>query len=315
MNFVKKSIAVVIASVVIAAPIQAEAAFGGSRASSSGAGISRSTITRPSAPSKTYSAPSRSRSYNQQRVEERRYNNNSYSNNSQPSFGSQVASTALGVGAGILAAEAISNLIAGPNGTYTHPQHPGVVYNSQGVPQNAVNEQAAVIPQPQQVVVVKDSNGGFFSFLWGMLGNILHLALFLGVVGTLSFGGWKLFKYLKRNKETLMSDFDDLEKDIDFRAQELFYNFQKNANNKEWIEQNSKYLPVEEIVSQACDVVRYEHNVVDVSAEAGKIQASVKYNAVVKESGNVFAADEHVNQYWHFELNGSKWVLVGVEPV
>lgn len=323
--FKKSMLAIVIASSVFVSA-NAYSAFGGSRASSSGVGVQRSTPV--SKPTTTYSAPSsrtQSRAYNSQprtQVVEKHYYNdrNSYSNGNNNSFGSQVASTALGVGAGILAAEAIQGLIAGPQGTYTHPQHPGVYYNQQGVPVEAPTVPAQMQPQASPVIVqqVQQKESGFLASLWGMLGWVLELGLFLGVVGGLVYGGMKLFKMFK-NKQKEDSTEDKLHilaDDIDVQAMDLFYDFQKNASDVLFIEMNTKYMNPEDVVSPACKVIGYQHEVQGVSVEAGKYRADVHYKATVREVENTFAQDEKVNQLWTYERNlAGKWVLVGITPV
>lgn len=320
--FKKSMLAIVIASSVFVST-DSFAAFGGSRASSSGVGVQRSApVSKP-----TYTAPrsTSSRAYNSQprtQVVEKHYYNdrNSYSNGNNNSFGSQVASTALGVGAGILAAEAIQGLIAGPQGTYTHPQHPGVYYNQQGVPVEAPAVPAQMQPQASPVIVqqAQQKEGGFFNFLWGMLGNVLHLGLFLGVVGGLVWGAMKIFKMIKSNKaeDDTEERLNILADDIDVQAMDLFYDFQRNANDTLFIEMNTKYMNPGDVVSPACKVISYQHEVKGVSVEAGKYRADVHYKATVREVENTFAQDEKVNQLWTYERNlAGKWLLVGITPV
>lgn len=335
----KSIIASFLAATVMFAAVDASAKFGGSRSSS--VGISRSSsISKP----KTYSSPNFSKpSYSkpaysssskptstQPRVVEKHYYNNTpnrgYNNNygnGGNSFGRDVAATALGVGGGILAAEAIKSLIAGPNGTYTHPQYPGTTFNQQGVPidpatgqplTSAPQEQMqSAAPSPQVIVAnPQPAERGFFSMLWGALGNVLHLFLFLAVVAGLVFGGYLVYNLLKRKKDDM--NMMGLENDLDNEAQDIFYNFQKNASNLEFIERNSKYLNPSDILSPACKVLNYQHNVIDVSREAGKIRASVHYTAVVQPMDTIVGMkNEHVDEIWNFERVGEKWVLVGVE--
>ena len=120
------------------------AAFGGkSVARSGGAGVSRS-MSRPATPTtprsystNSYSAPSSSGRYysgsstNQYDNYDRGRYNNSY-NNRPSSAMRDIGVTAAGVAGGVLAAEAIKSLVAGPHGTYTSPQYPGQYFNAQG---------------------------------------------------------------------------------------------------------------------------------------------------------------------------------------
>lgn len=336
----KNIIACIVASTLLLSEAS-YAAFGGHRSSSSGFGVSRSaTISKPKTYSTTTSKPqtysSSSRTQSRNRVEDNNYKLHYYprsghtQNYPQYQQGGNsalrdIGVTAAGVAGGVLAAEAIKGLIAGPHGTYSHPGYPGQYFNAQGVPV-APPTQDQMMGNPGENAGVNDVYGhppiivqqvqekGIMSSLWGFLGSVLNLMFFLGVVSALLFGGWWLFKTLKRKwKQT--NEIGDLWLDIDHKAAELFYNFQKNANNKEWIEQNSKNLPIDEILSPACNVLRYEQEVVDVSEESGKIRATVRYDAIVKEAGNMMAKDEHVMQYWNYEYSNGKWLLVGVDPV
>lgn len=319
------------------------AAFGGSRASS-GMGVSRS-YSRPSTPKSSYTAPA-SKSYSKPS-----YSNSSSSNNySKPSYNSsngggnynnsgynnqyRQRSTMgdIGVGVasvagGILAAEAIQGLIRGPSGAYTHPQYPGQTFNAQGVPQPAQGQvmppqEGSVQPSQQQsqqpVYVVQQapvaSTGGFFSFLWSALGNILHLILYVSVVGALAYAGWKLYKLGKKKfqkeKANMLFDVETEFENLDASAMEIFYDFQKNSDNKDWVKRNTKYLNVEACMSEPSTVEQYQHKVLDCAVEQGKLRASVRYDATLENDRL-----EKINQIWNFEKDLGVWKLIGVEPV
>lgn len=315
------------------------AAFGGSRASSSGMGVSRS-YSRPSTPkssysapaSKSYSKPSYSNSSSSNNYSKPNYNSNNYNNGNSGGYNNnqyrqRSAMGDIGVGVasvagGILAAEAIQGLIRGPSGAYTHPQYPGQTFNAQGVPQPAQGQamppqEGAVQQQPVYIVQQQAptaSTGGFFSFLWSALGNILHLALYLGVVGAVLYGGWKAFGFLKRKykkeKANMLFDVESEFENMDSNAMELFYNFQKNSDNKDWVKRNTKYLNVDACLSEPSEVLQYEHKVLDCTIEQGKLRTSVKYKATV-ENDRV----EKINQIWNFEKDVGVWKLIGIEVV
>lgn len=329
------------------------AAFGSRAKSSSGFGVSRS-ISR-SAPksttnsykpkaqtsySKPYSSYSKPKTYSQSS----NYYNRGYSsgyNNGYPQQRSTMGDIGIGVASvagGILAAEAIQNLIAGPNGMYTHPQYPGQYFNAQGAPVAAPQTQAQPVvsgsevgapqgspydagqqytQQQQPVVVVQQPTEkpmGFFSFLWSALGNILHLILFLGVVGALVFGGWKLWQFgkkkYKEEKQNMLFDEEAEFNDLDSNAQEIFYNFQQNSNDKSWVKNNTKYLNVDDCLNEPSSVIQYQHETLDCTFEQGKLRASVKYIATLQNSET-----EKIRQIWNFEKDCGIWKLIGVESV
>lgn len=337
-----KFIAILLASVMILPLESSFAAFGGSRAKSGGFGVSRSIsrsapksvnsykpkATTPSysssKPSTSYSAP---RTYSNTPNYNRGYNNNGYNN--YPNQRSTMGDIGVGVASvagGILAAEAIKGLIAGPNGTYTHSQYPGQYFNAQGAPvaapieQQPTSSQMSGSVQPpvyQQPVVIQqpqEQSGGFFSFLWSALGNILHLALFIGVVGAIAFGAFKLWgfgkKKLAQEKQNMLYDEEAEFNDLDCKAQEIFYNFQKNSNDASWIKNNTKYLDPDDCMSEPSSVLKYQHETLDCSFEQGKLRASVKYIATLKSSET-----ESIKEIWNFEKDCGIWKVIGVEPV
>lgn len=342
----KMIVGAVLAALIL--PMESSFAAFGSRASSKSFGVSRSisrsapktyssgTSYKPkassySAPKQTYSKPN---NYNNN-YSNQRYNNNSYNNGyQQNNYRPRSAMGDIGVGVasvagGILAAEAIQGLIRGPSGAYTHPQYPGQYFNAQGAPITAPNQdynqsgetqQDLQQYQGQQPAVAyqaplqQEKSGGFFSFLWGALGNILHLILFPGVVGALLIGGWKLWgfgkKKLAQEKINMLYDEETEFNDLDSKAQEIFYNFQKNSDDQSWVERNTKYLNVEECLSPASTVVSYEHKTLDCATEQGKLRASVKYVATLKNE-----QIEKISQIWNFEKENGIWKLIGVESV
>jgi hypothetical protein len=271
------------------------------------------------------------------------YSNNGYRSNSyneaprQSSTMRDIGVTAAGVGGGILAASAITALISSPGhaGMYTHPQYPGQYFNQQGqpvaapvpqrqaAPQEYLPEQGYAQPQQQyqqpQVVVVQQPKEGitFFGALWGMLWFIIKLAFFLSVVGAIAFGVYKLYlmvgktsvqekirKELELNPST-RSQFGEL----DSKAMDIFYNFQKNSDNAEWIEANTKYLPIDDCLAPPSKVLRYEHKTVDCAVEQGKVRGSVLYHATLNDgTGEVV-----INQFWNFEKEHGVWLLIGIE--
>lgn len=322
-------------------PMESSFAAFGSRVSSKSFGVSRSisrsapktygsgTSYKPKA-STSYSAPkqiySKPNNYSNQRYNGNSYNSSGYS---QGNYRPRSAMGDIGVGVasvagGILAAEAIQGLIRGPNGAYTHPQYPGQYFNAQGQPvqspvdgssigQTQQDVQQYTNQPPQSVVMMQQEKSlGFFGVLWSGLGNILHLILFLGVVGALVFGGWKLWLFGKKKfaqeKINMLYDEEAEFNDLDTKAQEIFYNFQKNSNNQSWVERNTKYLNVEECLSPESTILSYQHKTLDCVTEQGKLRASVKYIATLKND-----QIEKINQIWNFEKDNGIWKLIGVE--
>jgi hypothetical protein len=277
------------------------------------------------------------------------YSNNSYRSNSyndaprQSSTMRDIGVTAAGVGGGILAASAITALVSSPNhaGMYTHPQYPGQYFNQQGQPVQApasqrqapqeqyMPEQYTVqqYSQPQTyqqpVVVVQQKEDGFsfFGILWGFLWFIIKLAFFLSFVGAIGYGLYKLVK-LVRNKEvrdqvqaTVQAkvqekfDFSGKFADLDSKAMDIFYEFQKNSDDETWVRGNTKYLPVKECLSAPSEVLEFEHRTTDCVIEQGNIRGTVLYRAVLNDG----TGDVDVHQYWNFENDDGKWKLIGFE--
>lgn len=302
-----------------------------SSSSSSGSywGSSKQTPTY----SNTRQTEYRSNSYQQPQYQQPRQN----------SAMRDIGVTAAGVAGGVLAASAITALVSSPghSGMFTHPQYPGQYFNQQGqpvaapqAPQAAPAPQQQVMPEqyPQQaysqpqyqqqqpVVVVqqpKQESGGFFSFLWSFLWGVIQLIMFLGVVGALAFGIYKLIQLGKKNnvqekvreqldlKPSVKAEFNDL----DAKALDIFYDFQKNSDNKAWVTANTKYLPVDDCLSPPSQVKQYEHRVTDCAMEHGKLRGSVLYKAVVNDG----SGDVKVNQFWNFEKDAGVWKLIGFE--
>ncbi|MNC38665.1 hypothetical protein D3C75_872840 [compost metagenome] len=245
--------------------------------------------------------------------------------------------TAAGVAGGVLAASAITALVSSPNhsGMFTHPQYPGQYFNQQGQPVSAPPAQATQQMMPEQVatqqyaqpaqpqyqqarpVVQQESGGGFFSALWGFLWGVIQLIFFIGIVGAIAFGVYKLF-LLGRTKEVQEKVRETLNvppsmrmerDDLDSNAMDIFYNFQKNSNNETWVRNNTKYLPVKECLSAPSEVLQYAHRTIDCAVEQGKLRGSVLFNALLNDgSGEV-----RVNQYWNFEKDNGTWKLIGFE--
>lgn len=280
-----------------------------------------------SVPKQTYSAPpSRSNYNNRSSSYDNSYNQRNYGGNyQQPSTMRQIGTTAAGVAGGILAAEAISSLIRSPGhpGMYTHPQYPGQYFNAQGVPQPAPqalapqqdsNYNSGYVQQPQVVYASQPQSKGVMSSLWSGLGSILNFLIFMGVLGALAYGGFKLYHILRRKaKEEIASmkepevDLRAEERSLDNAAMDLFYGFQKNSNNVSWLEKHSLYLDVAGMLQEPVKVVTYQHAVIDVAVESGKIRGTVKYHANMADGNNV---DGH---FWNFQKDGSEWKLIGVE--
>lgn len=314
------------------------AAFGGSR--SGGIGVSRS-MSRPSVPvsKPTYSAPSYNRTYNQGSGSGYRqntytpntYNQGNYGSSYRPnSVGRDIGVGVASVAGGILAAEAVKSLIAGPHGTYTHPQYPGQYFNASGAPVaapqgaqqapttdvygSAQNAPYAPYAQPQAVVVQQPKdNSGIFPF-WSFVGGILEFIATMGIVGALAYGGYKLYGWVKRkikkekesmNAPDLVAEFDD----IDMKAQKMFTDFQASSNDVAFIKANSLNMDIDSCMSEPSRVISYQHKVLDVDVERGAVVSSVLYEATVINQGT----DEYVKQIWNYQKDNGKWKLIGVE--
>lgn len=334
------------ASMLISA--ESFAAFGGkSVARSGGAGISRS-MSRPATPTAprsysapSYSAPSSSGRYysgsstnqydNYDRGRYNSHNNYDYGNNRPNSAMRDIGVTAAGVAGGVLAASAIQNLIAGPHGTYTHPQYPGQYFNAQGqvvappsgvtypaqqsgsassVPQEQYIQQGGVGQQPVVVVQQKQESG----LIWKMIVGVIQLTLLCSLLGGIAFGIWCLYNKFKskQEEEQVVNGYIDVDaefEDIDSKAMDIFYDFQRNSDNKVFLEKNTKYLPIDSCMSPPSIVEKYEHRTIDCAVEQGKLRASVEYKATLSNVDGV----EEVNQTWNMEKDGGKWYLVGIE--
>lgn len=342
-----KLIAIVLsASMLISA--ESFAAFGGkSVARSGGAGISRS-MSRPATPTAprsystpSYSAPSSGRYYsgsstNQyDNYDRSRYNNRDYGNNHPNSAMRDIGVTAAGVAGGVLAASAIQNLIAGPHGTYTHPQYPGQYFNAQGqvvapptgstspvqqsgsanpAPQEQYIQQGGVGQQPVVVVQQKQESG----LIWKMIVGVIQLTILFSMLGGIAFGVWCLYNKFKskqdEEKELQSNNVIDLDAefdDIDSKAMDIFYDFQRNSDNKVFLEKNTKYLHIDSCMSPSSVVEKYEHKTLDCAVEQGKLRASVEYKATLSNVEGV----EEIHQIWNMEKDGGKWYLVGIEAV
>lgn len=269
------------------------------------------------------------------------YRSNSYNEPQRSSTMRDIGVTAAGVGGGILAAQAITALVSSPghSGMYTHPQYPGQYFNQQGQPVAAPVQQAPQ-PAPQQgyaqpqqyqqqqyqqpvVVVQQQQQSGmtFFGALWGALWFVIKLAFFLSVVGAIGYGIYKLFT-LGRKKEVRdqveakikhkfdlspkgPSDFEEL----DSKAMDIFYTFQKNSDNEAWVTANTKYLPVDDCLSAPSKVLEFQHRTLDCTNQSGKTRGSVQYWATLNDGTGKLK----IEQIWNFEKDGNVWKLIGIE--
>lgn len=272
-----------------------------------------------------------------------------YNTGSRPSSTMRdIGVTAAGVGGGILAAQAITALVSSPNhpGMYTHPQYPGQYFNGQGVPMPApvAAPQPQVAPSqyeappvqqylqprsqqaPAPVVIYQappqqDTGFSFFGALWGALWFVIKLAFFLGVVGALGYGAYKLFtlgrkKEVRDQVEARIKDKFDLSPKgpsdfelLDSHAIGIFYDFQKNSDNEAWVRANTKYLPVEDCLAPPSKVISFQHLTLDCTNQSGKTRGSVKYNAVLNDGTGKLK----IEQIWNFEKDGDTWKLIGIE--
>lgn len=330
------------ASMLISA--ESFAAFGGkSVARSGGVGVSRS-MSRPSTTvPKTYSAPSSNTSSsgryysgsstNQYDNYDRGRYNNSY-NNRPNSAMRDIGVTAAGVAGGVLAAEAIKSLVAGPHGTYTSPQYPGQYFNAQGqvvsppngaaypaqqsgsassIPQEQYIQQGGSVGQQPVVVVQQKQESGL---IWKMIVGVIQLTILFSMLGGIAFGVWCLYNKFKSKQEEEQAvngyiDVDAEFDDIDSKAMDIFYDFQRNSDNKVFLEKNTKYLHVDSCMSPASAVEKYEHKTLDCAVEQGKLRASVEYKATLSNVEGV----EGIHQIWNMEKDSGKWFLIGVESV
>lgn len=288
-----------------------------------------------------------SNSYSQGNYRDTSRSDYSYNNGNRSSTMRDIGVTAAGVGGGILAAQAITALVSSPGhaGMYTHPQYPGQYFNAQGVPMPAPVQQApAAAPQqyeappvqqyiqprsqqPQAPVVIyqapqpQEQGFSFFGALWGALWFVIKLAFFLGVVGALGYGVYKLFTLGRRKEvrdqvEARIKDKFDLSPKgpsdfeiLDSEAMDIFYDFQKNSDNEAWVRANTKYLPVEDCLSAPSKVIEFQHRTLDCTNQSGKTRGSVQYNAVLNDGTGKLK----IEQIWNFEKDGDTWKLIGIE--
>jgi len=261
-----------------------------------------------------------------------------YNYNNRSSTMRDIGVTAAGVGGGILAAQAITALISSPGhpGMYTHPQYPGQYFNQAGVPMPAPVQQPQVVPSqyeappvqqytqprsqqaPAPVVIYQapqqqEQGTTFFGALWGSLWFVLKLAFFLGVVGALAYGAFRLFRLGKAKvaEEKVNMKFDTYRegKELDKLAMDIFYKFQANSDNEAFVRNNTRYLPVKECLSPASEVIEYEHKFIDCKVEQGKLRGTILYRAVLNDG----SGDVRINQYWNFEKEDGFWKLIGFE--
>jgi len=348
----KQSIlSVAIASALMLPVADVYAAFSSSRSS----GVSRSSVTssvrKPSVPSyrsgSSYSRPAPSyqprTTYSNQNNYNRPYN--SGYNAPQQAYKPRSAMGDIGVGVasiagGILAAEAVMALVQSPSnpGMYTHPQYPGMTFNAQGVPQEAVpqppatqntqqSQAAATAPVDAQpsvqqynqpayvqphVVTYNQSpanDSGLFPFL-GFVGGLLEIAGVCVILAGVGYGGYRGYKYIMRQKQ--LNGFTGMHNDIDEKAYSLFKGVNENSDNREWLEKNTTKMPIDVVMCQPSTVLQYEHEVVNVDQEAGEIVASVHYKATLLEQDK---SETKVDQVWHFVWSIGGWKLQGVENV
>lgn len=295
--------------------------------SSSRSSASQKSYTAPRSVAPSYTPTYRSQpqpSYNSNRYNQQQ--NYNYQPRQRSTMG-DIGVTAAGVAGGVLAAHAITALIASPGhpGMYTHPQYPGQYFNSQGVPQivpapqqmqqpqyvdPGYAQQAPVDQYQQQFQPKKEKSvlGVLFGFLFDVIGFIIFGAILAGI----AFGVWRLFGKGKKMIVDKKSD-DGMEKHrihLGIKAQDLFYGIQANSNNKEYLSKHTKYLPLDEMMDEPSEVVQFEQGAIDVESESGKIRGSVYYRAKLKKIDNTV---ETIREYWNFELEDGIWKLIGID--
>ena len=279
-------------------------------------------------------------SYSQGNYRDTSRSDYNYNSGNRSSTMRDIGVTAAGVGGGILAAQAITALISSPGhpGMYTHPQYPGQYFNQQGVPMPApvAAPQPQVAPSqyeapptqqylqprsqqaPAPVVIYQapqpqEQGITFFGALWGGLWWLIKLAFFLGVVGALAYGAFRLFRLGKTKvaEEKFNMQFDTYRegKELDKLAMDIFYKFQANSDNEAFVRNNTRYLPVKECLSPPSEVIEYEHRFIDCKVEQGKLRGTILYRAVLNDG----SGDVRINQYWNFEKEESFWKLIGFE--
>lgn len=271
-------------------------------------------------------------SYSQGNYRDTSRSDYNYNGGSRSSTMRDIGVTAAGVGGGILAAQAITALVSSPNhpGMFTHPQYPGQYFNQAGVPlptpvqqapQASPSQYEAQQYAPQQyqqpVVVVqqqpKESGSTFFGVLWGSLWALIKLAFFLSVVGAIAYGCFKLYRLLKHKiaQEKVNMQFNtwDERRILDENAMDIFYKFQQNSNDEQWVRAHTKYLPVKECLAPPSEVIQFEHRLINCLVEQGKLRATVLYDAVLNDG----SGDITISQFWNFEKSEGVWKLIGFE--
>lgn len=319
MKFIKNVVTTILISSMLVTSQVSYAAFG-SKSFSSGSksfGVSRS-YSRPStssAPKQSYSPPKTSYSSSASTGNTYRPNTNYNNYPRQNSALRDIGVTAAGVAGGVLAAEAISGLIRGPGGMYTHPSYPGQYFNAQGaaIPQEAVQQNLSGQTQPQTTIIYQqpENDSGLFPF-WGFVGGLIEFFAVVLILAGIAFGCYRLFWLIKsqykKEKVKMICNIEEEFENLDATAMEIFYNFQTNSDNKDWVKRNTKYLDVNKALSEPSSVVSYEHKTLDVSIEQGKLRGSVKYKAVVENDRL-----EGISQIWNFEKDQDIWKLIGIE--
>ena len=151
-----------------------------------------------------------------------------------------------------------------------------------------------------------------------MIVGVIQLTLLCSLLGGIAFGVWCLYNRFKgklstNNKEQGdgVIDLDEEFEDIDSKAMDIFYDFQRNSDGKVFIEKNTKYMSVDSRMSPSSVVEKYEHKTLDCAVGQGKLRASVEYKATLSNVEGV----EEIHQIWNMEKDGGKWMVIGVGSV